>query len=332
MLVLPSCLSRRHFTAWPPWTPPLIATHIASAPVSFGIWDESKPAPTDPEDLLTTIHQAGFGGVEVSPTKYFGPNAQDTNDLLRRRHLRSAGTFVELPLFTSGHQTPQIVRNAVSYLERLDGTSPLIVADAGDADRHRHAGQPARLRLSARSKTHQRAAIDWLRRAAAQAGERGVEAVVHPPRYLFRISGRDRNRPRPHELRRARNLPRHRTRRLAGLDPAQLIRDYQGRVRHVHLKDVDENVMGRLARGEINYETAWKQGLWPALGSGLIDLVAILRELRQSGYDGWLVLEQDRYEVHRKEYADVRRIEANSLDVLKQALGTSAEHDAKPTG
>ena len=311
----------------------MIATHIASAPVSFGIWDESKPAPTDPEDLLTTIHQAGFGGVEVSPTKYFGPNAQDTNDLLRRRHLRSAGTFVELPLFTSGHQTPHIVRNAVSYLERLDGTSPLIVADAGDADRHRHAGQPARLRLSARSKTHQRAAIDWLRRAAAQAGERGVEAVVHPHAGTYFESADEIATVLDHtscdELGICLDTG-HAV--LAGLDPAQLIRDYQGRVRHVHLKDVDENVMGRLARGEINYETAWKQGLWPALGSGLIDLVAILRELRQSGYDGWLVLEQDRYEVHHNEYADVRRIEANSLDVLKQALGTSAEHDAKPTG
>lgn len=310
----------------------MIDTHIASAPVSFGIWDESKPAPAKPEDLLTTIHTAGFGGIEVSPTQYFGPNAQDANDLLRRRHLRSAGTFLELPLFTAGDQTPQIVRDAVSYLERLDGNAPLIVADAGNSERQRDAGQRAKLRLSTRSKAQQRAAIDWLRRAAVQAGERGVEVVIHPHAGSYFESADEIAALLDHTSCDQLGIcldTGHAV--IAGLDPVQLVRAWQGRVRHVHLKDVDENAMSRLARGEINYETAWKQGLWPPLGTGLIDLVAILRELRRSGYDGWLVLEQDRFEVRHSEYADVARIEANSLDVLKRALATTAANEPEPT-
>jgi inosose dehydratase len=311
---------------------PLIDTHIASAPVSFGIWDESKPAPTNPENLLATIHTAGFKGIEVSPTKYFGRSAQDANDLLRKRHLRSAGTFLELPLFTSGDQTPQIVRDAVSYLERLDGNAALIVADAGDAERQADAGQPAKLNLSRRSKAQQRAAIDWLRRAAAQAGERGVEVLIHPHAGSYFESADEIAALLDHTSCDQLGIcldTGHAV--LAGLDPVQLVRACQGRVRHVHLKDVDQNAMSRLARGEINYETAWKQGLWPPLGTGLIDLVAILQELRRSGYDGWLVLEQDRFEVHHSEYADVARIEANSLDVLKRALVITAGNEPKPT-
>jgi inosose dehydratase len=40
--------------------------------------------------------------------------------------------------------------------------------------------------------------------------------------------------------------------------------------------------------------SAWRRGLFCALGDGDVDLEAFCAELAASGYDGWVVIEQDR--------------------------------------
>ena len=40
--------------------------------------------------------------------------------------------------------------------------------------------------------------------------------------------------------------------------------------------------------------TAWRSGLFCALGQGDVDLVGFCRGVEAIGYDGWVVVEQDR--------------------------------------
>jgi inosose dehydratase len=40
--------------------------------------------------------------------------------------------------------------------------------------------------------------------------------------------------------------------------------------------------------------TAWRRGLFCALGQGDVDLAAFCAALTERGYDGWVVVEQDR--------------------------------------
>lgn len=80
---------------------------------------------------------------------------------------------------------------------------------------------------------------------------------------------------------------------VGGGDPVDLTRKIAPRILHVHLKDVDASMAGRVSRGELSYHAAVAQGLYRPLGEGDVDIVAILAALDEAGFEGWLVLEQD---------------------------------------
>jgi inosose dehydratase len=80
---------------------------------------------------------------------------------------------------------------------------------------------------------------------------------------------------------------------VGGGDPVELAGEAAERVRHVHLKDVDRGLAGRVLSGEVGYEEAVRRGLYRPLGEGDVDVRRILELLDAAGYDGWYVLEQD---------------------------------------
>src|SRR2546428_258080 len=66
-----------------------------------------------------------------------------------------------------------------------------------------------------------------------------------------------------------------------------------GRVRHVHLKDVDGRLASAVRAGKLGYADAVRGGLYRPLGMGDAGVDAVLRALGESRYAGWYVLEQD---------------------------------------
>ena len=62
----------------------------------------------------------------------------------------------------------------------------------------------------------------------------------------------------------------------------------------MHLKDVDPEVLDRLRHGTIGgLAGAIRQRLFTELGSGVLELDAILGVLAERRYSGWLMVEQD---------------------------------------
>ncbi|MBB6670692.1 sugar phosphate isomerase/epimerase family protein [Cohnella nanjingensis] len=61
-----------------------------------------------------------------------------------------------------------------------------------------------------------------------------------------------------------------------GMDAGAIFRDYRSLIRHVHFKDRDAAT-----------------GRWTALGEGSIDHAAIVRYLRETAYDGWIMVEEE---------------------------------------
>lgn len=45
--------------------------------------------------------------------------------------------------------------------------------------------------------------------------------------------------------------------------------------------------------GELTYTEAVAQGMYRPLGAGDVDIAGIVSTLRDNGFDGWFVLEQD---------------------------------------
>jgi inosose dehydratase len=71
-----------------------------------------------------------------------------------------------------------------------------------------------------------------------------------------------------------------------GADPAAVIRKYPDRIRHVHLKDFQQDPFNFLP-----------------LGQGELDFPDIIAAIRESGYDSWLMVELDNYDGDPREAA-----------------------------
>ena len=80
---------------------------------------------------------------------------------------------------------------------------------------------------------------------------------------------------------------------LGGGDPLEIYRRHATRVWHVHFKDFDPRVFQRARGGSWNYFEAMRHGIFCELGRGAVDFAAMLGELREHGYDDWIVVEQD---------------------------------------
>lgn len=80
---------------------------------------------------------------------------------------------------------------------------------------------------------------------------------------------------------------------VAGADPLAVAALASGRISHVHLKDVDASLAARVRGGEFGYREAVRRGMYRPLGDGDVDIAGIVRLLRDSGYGGWYVIEQD---------------------------------------
>jgi len=81
---------------------------------------------------------------------------------------------------------------------------------------------------------------------------------------------------------------------VGGSDPVALIRSLGRLVTHVHLKDVDGDVLRRLRAREIGgFAPAIRERIFTELGNGVLDLPGVLRALAGIGYSGWLMVEQD---------------------------------------
>ena len=115
---------------------------------------------------------------------------------------------------------------------------------------------------------------DGLDRAAELAGRYGLTATYHPhlttmvetPEQLGRILGSSSIAFCPDTAHLA----------AAGGDPAELIREYRSRIPHVHLKGFQAEPFA-----------------FTRLDQGTLDSRAILRALREVGYDGWVIVEAD---------------------------------------
>jgi myo-inosose-2 dehydratase len=81
-----------------------------------------------------------------------------------------------------------------------------------------------------------------------------------------------------------------------GADPAALARRYSDRIGHVHCKDVRKNEMAESNAGDWSFLDSIlgkgaELGVYTVPGDGMIDYVAVFRELK--GYSGWVILEAE---------------------------------------
>ena len=260
-------------------------TKIAGAPISWGVcevpgWGRVLEA----ERVLGEMASLGLAATELGPPDYLPSDPAALKALLAEHDLSLVGGFLAVVLHDPP-QVPSTVEEAgrVAALLAAAGAGVLVLAAATGLD-----GYDERPDLT---DEQWRTLIQTSAKIADIAAAHGLRTVLHPHvgTHVERTAEVERflaDSELPLCLDTGHLL-------IGGTDPVDLARRYPDRIGHVHLKDVRAAVADRVRGGELGYTAAVQQGIYVPLGDGDVDVEALVTLLREAGYTGWFVLEQD---------------------------------------
>jgi inosose dehydratase len=258
---------------------------IAGAPISWGVceapgWGYQMEA----ERVLREAAGLGLTAVEAGPDGFLPQEPEETARLLSSHGLELVGGFVPAVL-----HRPEARSSELASVERQAGLFAAAGAEvlvlAADTDQE---GYEESAGLDEGEWEELFATLAMVEEIGAK---HGLSVVLHPhygteiesPEHVRRfLEGCDTGLclDTGHSM-------------VGGGDPVELAESAAGRIRHVHLKDVDKGLAERVASGALDYEQAVRDGLYRPLGEGDVDVRRVLEVMDLAGYDGWYVLEQD---------------------------------------
>ena len=228
------------------------------------------------------MRDVGLSATELGPEGFLPSDPGELTALLDSYALSCVGTFAPVLLHDDGHDALTDVAAPLDALVAC-GAKVLVLAAATGTD-----GYDSRPTLDDGQWATLLANLDRLAEAAAA---RGVLAVLHPHVGTMVETRDDVDRVlNGSDIKLCLDTGHL---MIGGTDPLQLAREVPGRIAHAHLKDVDEAMAARVQAGELSYTEAVRQGMYTPLGSGDVDIAGIVTALRNDGYDGWFVMEQD---------------------------------------
>ncbi|RIO18018.1 myo-inosose-2 dehydratase [Mammaliicoccus sciuri] len=80
---------------------------------------------------------------------------------------------------------------------------------------------------------------------------------------------------------------------LSGEDPIDIFERHEDRIKHIHFKDVRQNVKEAVDKECICFLDGVKKGMFTVPGDGVIDFKPILDLIYKSDYSGWIVVEAE---------------------------------------
>jgi inosose dehydratase len=256
---------------------------IAGAPISWGVcevpgWGHQL----GPDRVLAEMREVGLAATELGPEGFLPSQPEAMARVLDEHHLQAVGGFTPLLLHVAAHDpVPEVDRLLDRYA--ASGARVLVLSAVTGQE-----GYDTRPELDEDG---------WMRlltnldRLAEVAAGRDVRAVLHPHVGTMVETGEEVQQvldgswislclDTGHLL-------------IGGTDPAELARQAPERIAHLHLKDVDASMAAKVRSGRLTYTEAVRQGMYRPLGTGDVDVTAIVGHLRARGYEGWYTLEQD---------------------------------------
>jgi inosose dehydratase len=258
---------------------------LAGAPISWGVCEVPDwGLQLAPDRVLRDMRALGLRATEAGPLGFLPADPAATRTLLDSCGLRLIGGFVTAVLHEPARRPAELasVKRQAEWLA-AGGAEVVVLAPA--LAQTGYAGA-AELTDGAWPRL-----FEGVDRVAEIAGASGLGIAVHP-HWGTAIE-------RPHHIERFLQETEHALCldtghiALGGADPLKVARDAGARVRHVHLKDVDGALAARVREGAVSYNDAVRAGLFRPLGEGAARIKDVLGHLRDAGYAGWYVLEQD---------------------------------------
>jgi inosose dehydratase len=271
---------------------------VANAPCSWGVIENTPGERGGYALVLDEMKETGYIGTELGDWGFMPTAPAELKAELKRRRLALLASWVSVRLYDADHHEPGVeaaVRTARLLAEVAGPDSIIVIGDdhSSISERHDNAG---RIRPE-----HGLDDAGWdlyvagaSRVALAVKRETGLRSVIHHHGSTYVET------PSEIEIFLERSDPEliglcfdtgHYA--LGGGDPVEGIRRYAGRIWHVHFKDFDPSVLARADDEGWGYQQLIGQGAFSELGKGAVDFPAVLSALREIGYTGWIVVEQD---------------------------------------
>lgn len=265
---------------------------IGTAPVNWNNEDVPDYRPWTPYgQMLDEMAAAGYEATEFS--SQFPADPEEARRDLDARGLRPASTFLALDLREPRLQEREVARaeERARYVRALGG-DVLIIADSGDERRRALAGHVGADDGLDDAQWEQLAS--GLATVADVCAREGVDIVFHNHVATYVETEAELNR-----LLAMTDGDRvglcldigHLV--YGGGDVRRVMDRHGGRVRYVHLKDVDLTVLERCRGERLNWRDALRLGIFTEFGRGGMDFGGFFRALNERSYAGWVIVEQD---------------------------------------
>jgi inosose dehydratase len=270
---------------------------IAAAPVSWGIFEfAGQSSQPSWESVLDEMAAAGYAGTELGPYGYLPTEPQTLKAALGARGLQLLSAFVPVRLADrSAHAAGLATSRQVGALLAAGGCQHIVLSDDNAADPRRLARAGRITPDDGLDDAGWRALAEGVNTIARRMhAEFGLETVFHHHCAGFVET--------PAEVARFLELSDPATVGLCldtghyaygGGDPVECIRQHGARVRYLHFKDADPQVIARARQEGLNYFQAVAAGVFCELGRGCVDFPGVIEAMNALGYEGWAVVEQD---------------------------------------
>lgn len=303
---------------------PEAVVRVANAPLSYGAFEltvGTSFAVPEAEQVLEAIAGAGYAGTDLGPPGYLGEG-----DVLRERlaanDLQVVGGFVPMRFSEAERfrEDTAALRHTLDLFDAAGATGARpVLCDAGGPERIANPGRGGEDPSLQLSGARWRTLAANVERAAETARGRGYEPVFHHHTSTY-VEGL----PEIERLLEETDVPLlldsgHLA--VAGGDPVAALRDWSARVGAVHIKDVRLGVLEAVKAERADSLTAWRRGLFCALGEGDVDLDGFCALLAARGYDGWVVVEQDRVLEDLAALAGAREDQERNREWLREHAG-----------
>jgi inosose dehydratase len=301
---------------------------VANAPVSFGV-DEiivDDAWMPEPDAILDIMVDLGFEGTELGPPGYLG-TAEQVRERLSSRNLQLVGSFLP-QRFTRDEAAAEdrlwlkeslaLVRDGAP-----EGSNTLAILSDGFDDK-------GRMAYAGRIDEHPelwlddagwRRLIDNLHRSADICRDAAFEPVIHPHAGTYLETRDEWNRLLDSiDASRLGLCLDTGHARFGGADAVELVDNYHSLIRHVHVKDCSTAILDDVKREGKGMEEALVRGAFTELGNGDSNIGDVIGALERHGYEGWLVIEQDRFLFAKDTMETLRESQRRNRDYL-HALG-----------
>jgi inosose dehydratase len=280
---------------------------IGNAPCSWGVY-YSDSGRISAEGYLDQVAAAGYRGTELGPFGFL-PNepsalavalAARGLTLVGAAHVHTFGDPAAAPALTAA------LREIAALLRALDAPHLVIMDESScyPPEGSRELDADGWRRMTA-TLTEARAML---------AGDYGVALTFHP-----HVGTCVELEPQIDRLLAATDLDLcfdtgHHA--FWGQDPLAYMARVRDRIGYMHLKNVDPAICARVRAGSLGIDEAFARGAMCPLPDGSVDIPGVMRFLRDTGFDGPVVVEQDLNETAAERPAALARRNFDYISAL----------------